>query len=278
MCLNYKHISLKIFNKGSDYVAQRRMFSLKVIDTDLFLGMPMSARLLYYDLSMRADDDGFVASPKKIQRMVGSSDDDFKLLMAKQFIIPFESGVCVIKHWRIHNYIRPDRYTETIYKDEKERLIEENGQYDLNVIPTVTQMDPQVRLGKDNKKESKKATSYDEQINSYTDNKQLKDTIYEFIKMRKLIKKPLTDKALQLLLTKLTKLSNDVNEVKITILNQSIENSWQSIYELKGESKNKNTSKYINMNDSKTLKFNNFEAREYDYDSLEKKLLGWDNN
>lgn len=264
-------------------MAQRRMFSLKVIDTDLFLDMPMSARLLYYDLSMRADDDGFVASPKKIQRMVGSSDDDFKLLMAKQFIIPFESGVCVIKHWRIHNYIRPDRYTETIYKDEKERLIEENGQYDLNVIPTVTQMDPQVRLGKDrlgkdNKKESKKATSYDEQINSYTDNKQLKDTIYEFIKMRKLIKKPLTDKALQLLLTKLTKLSNDVNEVKITILNQSIENSWQSIYELKGESKNKNTSKYINMNDSKTLKFNNFEAREYDYDSLEKKLLGWDNN
>lgn len=232
-------------------MANRRMFSLKIIDTDLFLDMPMSARLLYYDLSMRADDDGFVASPKKIQRMVGVSDDDFKLLMAKQFIIPFESGVCVIKHWRIHNYIRPDRYTETIYKDEKEQLAEKNGQYDLNVIPndipTVTQMDTQVRLGKDSigkdKKESKKATSYDEQINLYTDNQELKDTIYEFIKMRKLIKKPLTDKALQLLLTKLNKLSHNVNEVKIHILNQSIENSWQSIYELKGGKSNGPTSK-----------------------------------
>lgn len=134
-------------------MAQRRMFSLKIIDTDLFLDMPISARLLYYDLSMRADDDGFVSSPKKIQRMIGCSDDDFKLLIAKQFIIPFESGVCVIKHWRIHNYIRSDRYTETIYKDEKQELIEDNGQYEIlgipNVIPTVTQMDTQDRLGKD---------------------------------------------------------------------------------------------------------------------------------
>lgn len=142
-------------------MAQRRMFSLKVIDTDLFLDMPISARLLYYDLSMRADDDGFVSSPKKIQRMIGCSDDDFKLLIAKQFIIPFESGVCVIKHWRIHNYIRIDRYTETIYKDEKQELIEDDGKYEIvpfshdipndipNDIPLVTQMDTQVRLGKD---------------------------------------------------------------------------------------------------------------------------------
>ncbi|WP_291543846.1 phage replication initiation protein [Clostridium sp. Maddingley MBC34-26] len=240
------------------------MFSLKIIDTDLFLDMPMSARLLYYDLAMRADDDGFVSSPKKIQRMVGASDDDFKLLLAKQFIIPFESGVCVIKHWRIHNYIRPDRYTETIYKDEKYQLTEENGQYDLNVIPNdipmVTQMDTQVRLGKDsigkdNKKESKKATSYDDLVNSYTNYQELKDTIYEFIKMRKLIKKPLTVKALQLMLTKLTNISKNVDEVKIAVLNQSIENSWQSIYELKGEKNNGSASKF-NKNSSTSKKYN----------------------
>lgn len=136
-------------------MANRRMFSLKIIDTDLFLDMPITARLLYYDLAMRADDDGFVASPKKIQRMIGCSDDDLKLLMAKQFIIPFESGVCVIRHWRIHNYIRGDRYTETIYKDEKEQLTEKDNVYEINnqnVIPTVDhmsyQMDTQVRLGK----------------------------------------------------------------------------------------------------------------------------------
>ncbi|GAA0115245.1 hypothetical protein UT300016_09720 [Clostridium senegalense] len=135
-------------------MAQRRMFSLKIIDTDLFLDMPVTARLLYYDLSMRADDDGFVASPKKIQRMVGSSDDDLRLLVAKQFIIPFDTGVCVIKHWRVHNYIRSDRYTETLYTNEKQALmLDDNGKYELNVIPNGNQMsyqmDTQVRLGKD---------------------------------------------------------------------------------------------------------------------------------
>jgi uncharacterized phage protein (TIGR02220 family) len=133
------------------------MFSLKIIDTDLFLDMPQSARLLYYDLSMRADDDGFVASPKKIQRMIGCSDDDLKILIAKQFIIPFESGICVIKHWRIHNYIRSDRYAETLYKEERQLLVETDGTYELNgipnVIPSVNQMsyqrDTQDRLGKD---------------------------------------------------------------------------------------------------------------------------------
>lgn len=129
------------------------MFSLKIIDTDLFLDMPVTARLLYYDLSMRADDDGFVASPKKIQRMIGCSDDDMKLLTAKQFIIPFDNGICVIKHWRIHNYIRVDRHIDTIYQIEKQQLIENNGAYELNVIPSGNQMSdnryPQVRLGKD---------------------------------------------------------------------------------------------------------------------------------
>lgn len=132
-------------------MSQRRMFSLKVIDTDLFLEMPPTSRLLYYELSMRADDDGFVASPRKILKMVGCSEDDFKILMAKQYIIPFESGVCVIRHWRVHNLIRNDRYNETEYKEEKAMLTEQNSKYELctqSVIPNGNQMEPQVRLGK----------------------------------------------------------------------------------------------------------------------------------
>jgi hypothetical protein len=134
-------------------MAQRRMFSLKIVDTDVFIDMPQSAQLLYFHLAMRADDDGFVSSPKKIMKMTGSQDDDYKILISKRFIIPFESGICVIKHWRIHNLIRSDRYTETTYLDEKDKLfLKKNGSYTENkpnVIPSGNQMEPQVRLGKD---------------------------------------------------------------------------------------------------------------------------------
>lgn len=133
-------------------MAQRRMFSLKIIDTDLFLDMPSSTQLLYFHLSMRADDDGFVASPKKIRKMVNGSDDDLKILTSKNFIIPFESGICVIKHWKIHNYIQKDRYDETQCLYEKSQLIEtENGAYERETECTqiVYKTDTQVRLGKD---------------------------------------------------------------------------------------------------------------------------------
>jgi hypothetical protein len=133
-------------------IAQRRMFSLKVVDTDLFLEMPVSARLLYYDLNMRADDDGFVASPKKIQRMIGCSDDDLKILIAKQLIIPFETGICVVKHWKVHNYIQKDRYEETRYLQEKSSItVDITGVYnvDTKCIQNSNILYPQVRLGKD---------------------------------------------------------------------------------------------------------------------------------
>jgi len=118
-------------------MARKRMFDIEIVDTDLFLEMSNGARLLYYDLGMRADDDGFVSNPKKIMKMTNASEDDLKVLMAKQFIIPFESGICVIKHWKINNYLRKDRYTETIYKQEKRLLDEdENGIYTLG-IPVV---------------------------------------------------------------------------------------------------------------------------------------------
>jgi len=133
-------------------MAERRMFAKTIIDSDAFLDMPATSQLLYFHLSMRADDDGFINKPKTIMRMVGSKDDDINLLIAKKFLIPFESGVVVIKHWRIHNYIRNDRYKETVHKDEKMMLeLKDNGGYRLKTndgIPSGYQMETQVRLGK----------------------------------------------------------------------------------------------------------------------------------
>lgn len=133
-------------------MAERRMFAKTIIDSDAFLDMPSSSQLLYFHLGMRADDDGFVNSPKKIMRVVGCSEDDMKLLIAKKFIIPFESGVVVIKHWRIHNYIQKDRYKETTYKEEKAMLeVKENKAYkmvDTDCIQDVYSLDTQSSLGK----------------------------------------------------------------------------------------------------------------------------------
>ena len=111
-------------------MGQRRMMSLDIIDTDAFLDMPASSQLLYFHLNARADDDGFVANPKKVVRMLSAGTDDFKMLLAKKFLIAFEDGVCVIKHWRINNFIRKDIYKETKYLDLKSVLfIRPNGAY-----------------------------------------------------------------------------------------------------------------------------------------------------
>ena len=133
-------------------MAERRMFAKTIIDSDAFLDMPLSSQALYFHLSMRADDDGFINNPRKVQRMVGSSEDDLKLLMAKKFILAFDSGVIVIKHWKLHNYIRNDRYKPTLYQAEKAQLIEKDNKiYSKSEagIPDGYQMDTQVRLGKD---------------------------------------------------------------------------------------------------------------------------------
>lgn len=109
------------------------MFSLNVVDTDTFLEMPQSSQNLYFHLGMRADDDGFVSSPKKITKIVGANEDDLKLLIAKKYVILFENRILVISHWHINNSIRKDRYSETIYKEEKRKIIKnENGVYILN--------------------------------------------------------------------------------------------------------------------------------------------------
>ncbi len=112
------------------YMATRRMISKEIIDTDAFMEMPLSSQALYFHLLMRADDDGFVGNPRKITRMVNAQEDDVKVLLSKRFIIAFESGVMVIKHWKIHNYIQNDRYHETKYLEEKKSLkTKDNGAY-----------------------------------------------------------------------------------------------------------------------------------------------------
>ena len=135
-------------------MAQRRMFSRKITDTDKFIEMPATTQNLYFHLNMNADDEGFVDRVSIIQRMIGASGDDLKLLIAKGFVIPFESGVVVIRHWRIHNYIQADRFQPTIHQNEKSQ-IEYDETKTANIkrlgecIQNVYKVDTQVRLGKD---------------------------------------------------------------------------------------------------------------------------------
>jgi hypothetical protein len=132
-------------------MAERRMFAKTIIDSDAFLDMPLSTQALYFHLSMRADDDGFINNAKKIQRMLGCADDDLKILLSKNFIIPFETGVCVIKHWKIHNLIQKDRYKPTVYSEHKQQLsLKNNNVYtmDTQCIQDVSKVEAQVSIGK----------------------------------------------------------------------------------------------------------------------------------
>ena len=113
-------------------MANKRMFTMKIVDSDAFLDMPLSAQCLYFHLNMRADDDGFIGNPKRIMKVVGAADDDLRLLIAKSFVLTFENGVIVIKHWRMHNTLSKRRYHETQYSDEKRNLLlKKNGSYSL---------------------------------------------------------------------------------------------------------------------------------------------------
>lgn len=119
-------------------MAVKRMFSLQVVETDLFLDMPTSAQALYFHLGMHGDDDGFVTAPRKIMRSVGCSNDDMRLLISKGYIIPFESGVIVIKDWNVNNNLRNDRYRPTIYTAEKGRLEKDStGRYLTRGVDTI---------------------------------------------------------------------------------------------------------------------------------------------
>lgn len=128
-------------------MAEKRMFTKKITESDAFLDMPLSAQCLYFHLNMSADDDGFVNAPKKIQRLIGAKDDDLKLLIAKSFVLVFETGVLVIKHWRMHNTIRQDRYHPTDYQEEYKQIgLKPNNSYTWQ--PNGNQMETENRLDK----------------------------------------------------------------------------------------------------------------------------------
>lgn len=208
-------------------MAQRRMISKKITDTDAFLDMSISAQALYFHMNMHADDDGFVSSPKKIMRMIGANDDDYKILILKRFVISFDSGVCVIKHWLIHNLIRGDRYNETTYLDEKKTLnIKENKVYTENVIPNGNQMAPQVRIGKARiGKASKEAIDLPEWLN--------KKSWKEWVDYRKEIKKALKPSTEKKQISFLEKNQKD----HVAIIDASIQNGWTGLFEIKGNFK-----------------------------------------
>ena len=221
-------------------MAERRMFAKTIIDSDAFLDMPQSSQLLYFHLSMRADDEGFINNPKSIMRNVGCKDDDMKLLIAKKFIIPFESGIVVIKHWKIHNYIAKDRFTPTKYQEERSRLeLDENKSYTQCIQP-VYELDTQVRIGKDSigkdsieedREDKDIKETYVSLIESYTTDPQLISILKQYVEMRKKMK-GFTTHALKLNLNTLSKLAT-IDSTKVAIVEQSIEHSWKSFYELK---------------------------------------------
>lgn len=143
--------------EGGDQVAEKRMFTQKIIDSDAFLDMPLSTQALYFHLNMRADDDGFINNPKRIQRTIGASEDDLKLLIVKRFVICFENGVIVIKHWRMHNTLRKDRYNPTQYQELLGSLeVKDNNAYTEKIgnqlattwQPSGNQLEPQYSIDK----------------------------------------------------------------------------------------------------------------------------------
>ena len=268
-------------------MAERRMFAKKITESDAFLDMPGSTQMLYFHLSMNADDDGFVNNPKKIQRMCGASDDDFKLLLAKSFVLLFESGVIVIKHWKMHNYIQTDRYRPTDYVEEKSMLgLKKNKAYTLDVNKMDTKCIQDVSVGKESigkesigkesigkesiGKESigkvsidknsivkdAKEKDIDKSISKkktvyYPDDEMLESAFQEYLTMRKKIKKPIcTDMALHRAMNTIERLSKGDNDLAVKILNQSVDHCWQGLFALKDNephSANKGTIDWDNV-------------------------------
>lgn len=239
-------------------MAEKRMFAKKIIDSDAFLEMPLSAQALYFHLNMRADDDGFVNNPRRITEYVNASQDDLKILIMKRFVLCFDSGVIVIKHWRIHNTLKSDRYHPTDYQEEFAKLwIKENKAYtddpakipqsEIPSLPEVEKPDvqeepylpePDADLPS---KEDKKANGSgpgksgrkkkDDLFSEFASgNEDLLRALRDFEKMRKEIGKPMSDRAKSMLLKKLQ--SFHVYEW-IPILEQSIFHDWQGIFPLR---------------------------------------------
>lgn len=267
-------------------MARRRMFSLDVVDTDKFMDMPPTTQNLYFHLGMRADDDGFVSSPKKVAMICGSCATDLQLLVSNDFIIPFENGVILITDWKANNYLRKDRYTESRFKEYLDTVEVDNDKYIVAApstsltcgIPKDNQTvdkrhtdgchrlgkdrielgKDRVELGKDSKSTMDRSASGKDVENQnvkdrkhdqikYSDDPELDEAIHEFIKFRKGVKKPMSDRAITLMINKLESLSHDKHE-QAQILNQSIMQGWTGLYALKDDDKSRGQSRSVHNN------------------------------
>ena len=272
-------------------MAERRMFTKRIIDSDAFLDMPLSTQSLYFHLNMRADDDGFLNNPRKIQRMIGASDDDLKLLVAKRFVLAFDNGVIVIKHWRMHNYIRKDRYSQTQYIEELTKLdIKEDGSYTekREVLPIVNhvaaigqpdgnQVATQYRLGKDRLGKE----SIDNIIISDSDEpepapkpKKEKPVKHKYGEYNNVL---LTDEELQKLKTEYSDWAERIERLSsyVASTGKSYKSHYATIrnWARKDAETKPQGRKELVPDWMKKSQFHNIEQREYDYDSLEQQFI-----
>lgn len=167
-------------------MANRRMFSLDVVDTDKFLDMPATSQNLYFHLGMRADDDGFVSNPKKITKLVNCGNDDLNVLISRGFVIALEDGIVVIRHWKQNNYIQSDRYRRTVYQKQRDALTVKDGVYEVDTkcIQTVSEMEAQVRIDKNRDSVSKKYSVHFEEFWRVYPRKKEKSKAYNAYKAR----------------------------------------------------------------------------------------------
>jgi len=228
-------------------MADRRMFTKKVTDDENFFALSSSAQALYLHLSMSSDDDGFCNQISVSMFKAHASVQDLQALLEKRYIYQFENGVIVIKHWRMANALRKDRYTPTAFQEELAMLdIKENGSYTWlpDGCQVVANRLPQDSIGKDSVEEDsvvkeskgkkKEPTVY------YPTDDLLNQAFTDYVEMRKKIKSPMTERAVQLAMGNLEKLSGGDNDTAIQILEQSIMNSWKGLFALKEDKQQSN--------------------------------------
>lgn len=205
------------------------MVSKKIIDSDLFMDMSQSTQVLYFHLLLRADDEGFVGNPKNIMRTACSSDDDYKVLLAKKFIIAFPSGICVVKHWYIHNYIQKDRYTNSQYIDEKEllRITKDRVYISINEDCTQIVYKLDTKVSKDKSKDSSVKKSKEKEKMSlpiWLDT----ETWNIWLEYQKENNRTISDTTMR---TQLKFLAKDIENHQ-EIITKSIQNGWTGLFPL----------------------------------------------
>ena len=246
-------------------MAERRMFTQKITEADNFTALPPTTQCLYFHLCMNADDDGFSNKIRQAMFNAHADQNDFEMLVSKRFILPFDSGVIVIKHWKMHNLIRNDRYHETDYLEEKATLLlKENGVYTENFnsdnqmttkcLPNDNQMETEVRLDKDSIGKDREGKASKGKIKKkavyFPQDDKLNEAFCDFVEMRKKIKSPLTERAITRAKNKLNELSSDNNDLAIQIIEQSVFNCWKDFYPLKNnapQGKAQTQQEYLDM-------------------------------